>query len=396
VSGISSRERMLAALRYEQSDYIPFYSNSFGFMPPAPYQWANQIQEAEVWLSLGVDPLLKISTPTVFDASVTVRHWEETLPGERWPLMVKEYNTPAGVIRQEVWKTDDWISEDWPGHKGEDNEGLNLIDDYNVVRSRKFAVETEADLARLKYLLAPLEGDGLKELREHAAELFKQAQRLGVAVEGEASRGVDMVTWMCGVDGMVMMAMDKPDLFEAVLDVIHAWDMRNTEMLLETPVDIVIRRGWYEGTAFWSPKIFKKFFLPRIRQLSDMVHSAGRLMGFKNSTGFMPMLDLYIQTGIDVHYFVDPIMGGTGVDLRKIKAAYDHKIAVIGGVSAAVTLERGTPEEIRQAVNDAIDQLGPNGLVLSPVDSLNASTPWASVQCMIEAWKTRTGAKVGH
>ena len=200
-----------------------------------------------------------------------------------------------------------------------------------------------------------------------------------------------MVTWMCGVDNMLMMAIDQPDLFAALLDIIHAWDKRVTEILLDTPVDIVVRRGWYEGTAFWSPKLFKKFFLPRFRELADMVHAGGRLMGFKNSTGFMPLLDLYLQVGYDVHYFIDPVMGGTGVDLRKVKIAFDGKIAIIGGMNSSVTLERGTRNEVRQAVFDAIDLLGPQGLVVCPVDCVDASTPWSSIEWVIEAWKEKTG-----
>jgi hypothetical protein len=86
-------------------------------------------------------------------------------------------------------------------------------------------------------------------------------------------------------------------------------------------------------------------------------------------------------------------MGGVGVDFEKIKNAFNGKISIVGGVNSPVTLERGTPDEIRQAVNTAIDLLGPKGLVVCPVDCIAASTPWSSVECLIEAWKARTGAK---
>jgi len=39
-------------------------------------------------------------------------------------------------------------------------------------------------------------------------------------------------------------------------------------------------------------------------------------------------------------------------------------------------------------VFDAISILGPGGgFILTPVDSINASTPWANIEVLIEAWK---------
>jgi hypothetical protein len=119
-----------------------------------------------------------------------------------------------------------------------------------------------------------------------------------------------------------------------------------------------------------------------------MAHQADRLMGYVMSTGFMPMLDSLVETGYDVHFYIDPVMGGAGADLRKVKQTFDKKVAVVGGVNTAVTLEQGTPEEIRQAVLDAIDILAPGGgLILAPVDSLNGTTTWSSVETLIAAWK---------
>ena len=390
---LSSRDRVLAAIRYQEPDRVPLAFLTFGFRPPPNRAWSNDIEEAERWLSLGVDALLRLGPPMVFHPDVKVRQWEQKISGERWPLMVKEYDTPAGILRQEVYKTEDWVSDDWPGHHG-DERAVQLIDDYNVVRSRRFAVESEEDLEKLKYLLYPLSGDVLAGFKERAAALGRQARRLGVAVEAQGSAGTDLATWLCGVDGMVMMAVDRPDMFGALLDIIQAWDKHNTEIVLDTPADVIVRRGWYEGTAFWSPKLYRRFFLPRFQELVRMIHQDGRLAAYKLSTGFMPLLDLFVETGYDAHYYIDPVQGGPGVDLDKVKRAFDGKIAVVGGINSAVTLERGTREEIRQAVFEAIDTLGPAGLVLCPVDSIFPSTPWESVQMVIEAWKEKIGISV--
>jgi hypothetical protein len=384
---LSSRERMLAAIRYQQPDYVPLIFNVFGFHPPPHLAWSNQVEQAQRWLSLGVDATLGVSLPLMFHPDVGVREWEESVPGERWPLMVKEYHTPAGIMRQEVYRTDDWVSPDWPGHRAE-HSSVALFDDYNVARSRRFLIETAEDLEKLKYLLYPLPVDAIARFNEEAAVVAGQAEQLGVLLEGQGSTGVDALIWLFGAEGMVFLAMDQPEMFNALLDIVHDWDKRNVEILLDTPVELVTRRGWYEGTAFWSPALFRRFFQPRFKELTDAVHQADRLMGYRNSTGFMPLLDAFVKIGYDAHFYIDPVMGGAGVDLCKVKSTFNNKIAVIGGVNSAVTLERGSRETIRQEVFEAVETLGPGGgLVLTPVDCISASTPWENIEILIEAWK---------
>lgn len=391
MSRMTSRDRLLAAIRYEEPDHVPLLFNSFGFRPPGWLSWSNDFEEAQRWLSLGVDATLRSQVESGFHPDVEVRSWEERVPGERWPVMIKEYQTPAGPIRQEVFRTDDWVSPEWPTHRRGDRE-VQLADDYNVVRSRRFPVETEEDVERVKYLLWPPTDDAIAGYREHAAGVHRQAQELGVAVESIVSSGVDMATWLCGVDGMLYMALDKPALFQRLLDIIHERDKRMAAVALDSPVDLVVRRGWYEGASFWSPSLFRDLFLPRIEELATMAHQAGRLMGYIMSTGFMPMLDHLVAAGYDVHFYIDPVMGGSGTDLGTVKRAFDKKVAVVGGVSAAVTLEQGAPEEIRRAVFEAIEVMAPgSGFILSAVDSLNASTPWSSVETLIGAWREARG-----
>jgi len=149
-----------------------------------------------------------------------------------------------------------------------------------------------------------------------------------------------------------------------------------------------MRRGYYEGACFWSPDLYRRFSLPRIQQLAQLVHQGGRLMGYVMSVGFMPLLDAFVEAGYDAHYLLDPIPGGTRVDLAKVKSTLDKRIAIIGGLNEPITLERGGREEIRREVFDSVQTLGPGGgLALSPAEAIMASTPWKSIEILIEAWK---------
>lgn len=388
---MNSRERLIATMSCQTVDHVPLIFNVFGFQPPEHLAWSSQYEEAQRWLSLGVDAFLRVDLPLGFHPDVKVRAWEEIIPGQRFPLMVKEYQTPAGSLRQEVFRSDDWDAPGWGPHGG-GAEDLQIMDDHAVSRSRRFLVEGGADLEKITYLLRPPTDEAIADFRERAAVITGQGQELGVLVECVASFGSDMATWLCGVEGMLFLAIDQPDVFAGLMEIIHERDKRITEVALDTTVDLITRSAWYEGTAFWSPKLFRKHFAPHITELATMVHGRDRLIAYIMSAGFMSLLEDLVGTGYDVHYYIDPVQGGADVDLRRVKQIFAGKTAIVGGMNSAVTLERGTRDEIRQAVFDAFEALSPGGgFILSPVDGIFGSTPWSSLEILIEAWREACG-----
>ena len=72
-----------------------------------------------------------------------------------------------------------------------------------------------------------------------------------------------------------------------------------------------------------------------------------------------------------------------------MKEIIGDQICLWGGVSAAVTVERGAEYEIRSAVRHAIQTLGPLRLVLSPVDNFTVDdrVTWENISIFIDEWK---------
>ncbi len=94
------------------------------------------------------------------------------------------------------------------------------------------------------------------------------------------------------------------------------------------------------------------------------------------------------QTGIDALIGVDPVQG-THTDMPRMKEALGGRVCLWGGVSGAVTVERGTDEEVRAAVRHAVETLGPTGFILSPVDNITVDDPrtWHNVDVFIDEWR---------
>jgi uroporphyrinogen decarboxylase len=76
------------------------------------------------------------------------------------------------------------------------------------------------------------------------------------------------------------------------------------------------------------------------------------------------------------------------LDMLKHKAA--GRMCLWGGVCGYLTVERGTPDEIRQQVRQAISTLAPGGgLILAPVTNVREDNPrvWANLDALIDEWK---------
>ncbi|MCK5428715.1 MAG: hypothetical protein KAI94_04540, partial [Anaerolineales bacterium] len=128
---------MFNGLKSNSQDYLDFLHkqldmglDTFVEIPPRPPVVVNDYYNLH-------------GLPVSYDPIVKTKEWIEHPQDEEHPLMVKEYITPAGVLRTEVRQTEDWR---WGNH-------VPFLDDYLVPRSRKFLIEDEKDLDALQYLL---------------------------------------------------------------------------------------------------------------------------------------------------------------------------------------------------------------------------------------------------
>jgi len=162
------------------------------------------------------------------------------------------------------------------------------------------------------------------------------------------------------------------------------------EIYLEEGIDLLVRRAWYESTDLWSPSLYRKFFFPLLKKEVELVHQVGAKFGYIMTSGIMPLLNDFLELGIDVLIGVDPLEG-KGTNLKLLKERLGEKICLWGGVNGFLTIERGEEKEVKETVEKSISILGPQGFILSPVDSVtdNSERTWNNVKTMIKAWKRK-------
>ncbi|TEU17166.1 MAG: hypothetical protein E3J25_02300, partial [Anaerolineales bacterium] len=164
----SSRERMLAALNCQSTDYVPC---EFMIFTGLRARCADSFELVERELEMGLDARVNISDLAItFDPEVSTKQWKENVPGERWPLLHKEYRTPAGKLQMVVRQTEDWPYGD----------SVPLFEDYLAARSKKYLVTSPADLPALRYLFVEPSGEVIEEFRVRSsrAKAFAQERDL--------------------------------------------------------------------------------------------------------------------------------------------------------------------------------------------------------------------------
>jgi hypothetical protein len=380
----------LRAISSRDVDHIPCSFMSFTALRKRYQEDFYAVAGAE--LDMGLDSMLFIPStprpqrqdhpdlrglPVRFHPSVVTREWREPGVGEA-ELLHKEYTTPAGTLTTSVRLSEDWTH----------GNHIPFVDDYQIPRASKPLVTERGDLEALRYMLMPPGSDDIARFRQEVERAHAFASTNGIVLAGGWGIGMDMVNWLCGMQNLMVLALEEPDFVVGLLEMIHQWNMQRMEVVLSAPVDLYIRRAWYEGCDFVLPQFYRDAILPRLKREVDLAHERGARFGYICSSGTKPMLDYYRAAGFDVLIAVDPIQG-THTDLALMKQKLGGQVAMWGGVSGAVTVEMGSEDEVRSAVRRAIGSLGPDGFVLSPVDNLTVDAPrtWQNVEIFIDEWR---------
>ena len=409
---MTSRDRLLAALNGSAADHVPLLTWCFGFPAPQRLRWEtdgnpvthwyskrlehihtlahpwkleDELKRAEALLSMGLDDVLEASVPWGRHPEVT---WHDSVvPAgatgghQRYPTLVREYRTPSGSLRHAVCRTEK-EAEGWPLQP----DHVALFEDYNVARAAEHAVSSPADVPILRHLFGPPTDEQRGWFAGRIAKMRAFAEEKGLLTQAWTAFGMDGAVWLAGSEGAVMLAMDAPEAFAQMIDLIAETDYARTELAATTDgVDVICQRGWYSSTDFWSPSLFDRYVYPHVAELAAVAHKHGKKFGYTVTTGVEILGPKLADAGVDLLYFIDPAMDG--VSLEKAKELTHKGMTVAGGINA-VSLGCGDRQRIRKEVQRALDVLGPTRrFILQPVDAVFPDTPQEGLQQMIEAWK---------
>ena len=385
---MNSRERILAAIQRKPVDRVPLYLRLWSMHEGAdniPFDWQNQFTRAENLLKLGVDDTLLLEPPLGY----TEEYHADLVPGisssvtklpplefETDPRLRKVFETPDGPFTITVKQSADWIHGD----------DVMLFSDFNLPRQTEPFIKEIGDVKRLRHLLARPSEEQVAEFRQRSSLVHREAERLGVAIDGGWTALGDAAVWLCGTDNVLHWQMLEPKIMEELFDALLEWEMMRAEYVLGEGVDVMVHMAWYEGTIFWTPKNFRRYIQPRLKQLVDLAHSKSALFRYIITKDWKAIRDDLLDLGIDCLTGVDPVQDD--LDLKETKQYMGSQICLMGGMNSAVTLSQWEDDRIREAIDKAFEILAPgNGFILYPVDNIMCELPWEKTGLIIDQYQ---------
>jgi hypothetical protein len=370
---MTPRERLLRAMRGEDLDQVP----------NAPRLWSWLIEHLG---GQGVSEHVRLAEEMPYDPLATVTGRLPNLvyadgdygrlPGvsvavtrERGPdhtIVTRRISTPAGEL-SDRYKVGD------PGSVYGTGSNPHRLE--HLVKER-------GDLAKVRYLLAePVAVD-----YGHFAGAQEQAgDRALVVLRPTMGADHDFVDAL-GIDTCMILFYEDPGFFEEALRLFHEHHLRATHLACHSGAEVIFG-SWYNFSlgAGWSPAIYRKAFLPLIKEDVDLVHAHGLLYHLYDDGKCAALLTDWAGLGVDcVETIPPPPMGD--VEVEEAKRLVGDRMCLKGNVDLFNVIRLMRPEQIREAVRQTLEAGAPGGrFVLSTSDSIRDGTPIENVRAYMEA-----------
>lgn len=411
---MTSKERVLAALRHQQPDRVPvdfgatavtgihcsmveLLRTHYGLdRRPVkihePYQMLGLVEDdLQQALSVDVEGALPLSTlfgfpPQDWKPWRTPWGQDVLVPGQ----FMTAPSLDGGIV---IYPQGDTLAPP-SGHMPEGGYFFDSIirqqpiDDDHLDPAdnlEEFAALSDADLDRIaanvrqagrsgRAVLAGAPGTALGDIALVPAPFLKNP------------RGVrDVAQWY-------MTTALHPEFIRAVFERQVEIAIANLKRLNDrcgSEIDVVFVCGTDFGTqigTFCSSQTFRDLWLPYYRTINEWIHRNTSWHTFKHSCGAVgDFIDPFIEAGFDI---LNPVQcSAAGMDPAALKRRFGDRITFWGGgVDTQKTLPFGSPEEVRREVLERLEIFAKGGgFVFNAIHNIQARTPVANVLAMIDA-----------
>jgi len=324
---MTSRERMLAALRHEEPDRVPVAPWGLGHLPPDGRLAAELIARTDPWLEVPAG--CNIVGGAAFPCEVRRE-------GDRAIQIVHAPGRDLRAVRTTTAQTT--ATTEHLCKSVEDVEALLAIP---WVRPR---IDVEAFLA-------------------HRARVGE----MGLAVMG-IENGLCYPNDMLGTELASYLWASQPEVIARLVQVAA----ERTYMLLDEAcaagVDCVRIIGGEYATQLMGPAAWESLIVPHDTRLVEMIHAHGAIAHYHNHGNMRRFLERIADLGIDS---LDPVEQPPygDMDMAEAYQQVGAQVCLVGGLDDMEILETRPLDEVRRRGADLIERVGRRGWMLGGTSS---------------------------
>ncbi|HBF37213.1 MAG TPA: hypothetical protein DDW50_07815 [Firmicutes bacterium] len=334
---MTSRERVLAAIQWEEIDQLPVFSKIRGAMAKVISRKINRsfYTDGEAMADAALATWEKLQDDTIHLGGGNVIPFE-------------------ALGAETIWPDNDYPMFKKPSiTSGEDVDKLQI-----------------PDPAQDPYMV-----ELIRAIRIVRRKLGKEV------IISSGFHGVFNVAGrLLGTENLMLLISRDPKLVHKLCRKITDTLIKYAELLVAEGAEILEVGDATSSPACISPKTYREMVLPYMTETFRGFKKAGAYAMYHPCGGEYPIIDLLSSTEADILDFSEL------VDLDVAQKIFVRRIAVSGTVNPSQVLFLGTPEEVDQHVKNIIQKLPfKTGTIIAPGCGLSLNIPLANVKAMIDA-----------
>lgn len=191
-----------------------------------------------------------------------------------------------------------------------------------------------------------------------------------------------------GFENLLTDFLLEPDFVRELLTQITDRNMRIIEASLRHDIDgIYIGDDYGQQTGMlFSPETWREFIKPQLKRMFNLVKAAGKTVCLHSCGNIWPILGDLADIGLDIYQTVQPEI----YDLTALKKEFGNALCFYGGISTQRDLPVCSPEDIRRIVRETIAVLGRGGgYIAAPTHRVPCDVPPENLAAMVDTFKNQ-------
>ncbi|MBX7235698.1 MAG: hypothetical protein K1X65_15025 [Caldilineales bacterium] len=358
------RQRALAAIRHEATDYVPYNFHSIPMVYHKIRDYYGLRDSEEVADFIG-NHVVKIGTDFNYNP---------------WASEIKQLDlTPSGG----------------PVHTNLDAKGELHMDEFGCVWDRQsgmphpVAYPIADDHRKLESYQMP---DPHRQGRFDPARALADRWRDKAFIFGKLGMVLFERAWSIRSMPQLMMDMKKrPEFVHELMDrILYEWDLPIIDLQCDIGIDgMYFADDW--GTSaglMFSPDYWRTFIKPRLAVIFEHCHQRGVYVGLHSDGKIAPLFPELIEIGLDIFNPLEP----AAMDRLEMKQLYGDRLTFYGGLDVEHTMPFGSPDDVRGETRWLVENLGKGGgYILQTSHQVLWDTPMENIVAYIEEVRAMAG-----
>ena len=195
----------------------------------------------------------------------------------------------------------------------------------------------------------------------------RDKQREGYLVIANIPGGFDEPRQLLGEEGLCIALFDEPEMIEDMLTVIGDTALKVFERVFEyVTIDNLFVHEDMAGKSgpLLGPDHVREFIMPYYTRVwSEVRRHGGRLFSQDSDGNMNPLIDIFLECGINGMHPFEP---GSGMDLIEVRKKYGKRLGIKGGIDKYAL--RGTKDDIRRELEYKMGPVSRGGGVAFALD----------------------------